>query len=86
MRAEDDFIEPPVIVFPNPTTAIDESGVAHTVKIKPNYKLPKDSGMAWHSAMGTYVPEEDLNDEWEVLASDYYGKYGKPWEKERKRR
>jgi hypothetical protein len=74
-----DMSEPPVIVFPNPTTAIDENGVRHTVKHKRDYTLPKGSGMAWHPAMGRYVPEGNLFDEFEILAADYYARYGKPW-------
>ena len=79
MTGYDNFEEPPVIVFPNPTTAIDENGVRHTVRHKKDYNLPKDSGMAWHPAMGRYVKASELNDEFECLAADYYAKFKKPW-------
>lgn len=48
---EEDFNEPAVIVFPNPTTAVDENGVKHTVNRPKEYELPENSGMAWHPAM-----------------------------------
>lgn len=77
---EDDFKEPAVIVFPNPTTAVDENGVKHTVNRPKEYELPENSGMAWHPAMGRYVKADSLNHEFEIPAADYYAKFGKnPW-------
>ena len=76
----DDVHEPPVIVFPDPTTAIDEKGVKHHAEHPKDYDLPENSGMAWHPAMGKYVRKTQLNDEWEIPAADYYAKFGKnPW-------
>ena len=68
----------PVIVFPNPTTAIDENGVRHTINRPPKGEPDFDDD-AWHPAMGKWIPKAELNDEFEVLASDYYAKFPKPW-------
>ncbi len=75
--AEDEETRP-VIVFPDPNTAIDENGVKHTIN-RPPKGTPDFPDDVWHSAMGKWVRKDRAYNELEVLASDYYAKFPHPW-------
>ena len=69
MRYEEEETRP-VIVFPDPHTAIDENGVRHTIN-RPPKGTPDFPDDIWHSAMGSWIRKDRAYNELEVLAADY---------------
>jgi len=52
--------------------------VKHTIN-RPPQGTPDFPDEVWHPALGMWVRKDSVNNECEVLASDYYAKFPHPW-------